>query len=263
MSTVNWLHPVSGDWNDAANWVGGRVPTANDDVIIPFAGIRVTHATFPVNSVHALISEAALDISAGVLAVGATSRIDDLCTISGGTLSLTNCTLGGAGMLINRGALDLFASTINVGLRNETGLILTAGFGVTSAINNQSGQPFVNGAGATLRVAGRTALTVAQGFTNEGRIDLQTTSRFLTQFVVANGMLVNAPGGTIDIAGDSLTSVTFSADLDNEGLINAGWATIGKPSGTVINGGTIAVGGQHLSGLIIGQSAFTNRGTIR
>jgi hypothetical protein len=262
LSTINWLQPVSGDWNEAANWAGGHVPTAADDAVIPFAGIQVTHATFPVNSVHSLISEAVLDISAGVLALGSTSRIDDLCVVSGGTLSLTNVTLGGAGRLINRGTINLFISTINVGLQNEAGVVVVTGLGSPSAINNQAGQPFVNGPGSTLRVLGRAALTVAQGFTNEGRIDLQTTTRFPTRFAVANGTLVNAPQATIDIAGDSLTSVTLSADLDNEGLINAGWATLGKDSGTVTNHGTIAVGGLHLAGLVVSGSAVANLGTI-
>jgi hypothetical protein len=120
----------------------------------------------------------------------------------------------------------------------------------------------VNGPGATLRVLGRAALTVAHGFTNEGRIDLQTTTRFATRFAVADGTLVNAPGAAIDIGGDSLSSVTVSADLDNQGLINAGWGTLGKHSGTVTNRGTITAGGPHLSGLTVSQSAFTNRGTI-
>jgi hypothetical protein len=262
LSTITWLHPVSGDWDEAANWAGGRVPTAGDDAVIPFAGIRVTHATSPVNSVHTLISEAAIDISAGALALGSTSRIDDVCTISGGTLFLNNVTLGGAGRLINRGTINLFVSTINVGLRNETGVVVATGLGLPSAINNQAGQPFANGPGATLRVLGRAALTVAHGFTNEGRIDLQTTTRFATRFAVADGTLVNAPEATIDIGGDSLSSVTVSADLDNQGLINAGWGTLGKHSGTVTNRGTIAVGGLHLSGLTVSQSAFTNRGTI-
>jgi hypothetical protein len=161
--------------------------------------------------------------------------------------------------LINRGTINLFISTINVGLRNEAGIVVATGLGSPSVINNQAGQAFVNGPQATLRVLGRAALTVANGFTNEGRIDLQTTSRFITELDVGNGTLVNAPGASINLAGDSLSSMKVNADLDNQGLITAGWGVIGKSSGTVINSGTISVPNGDL---IVNRSAFTNRGTI-
>src|SRR5262249_4369092 len=69
-SIVSWLRPVSGDWDDPANWAGGQVPGANDDAVIPFAGIQVTHATAANDTIHSLTSEAAMDLSAGSLSIG-------------------------------------------------------------------------------------------------------------------------------------------------------------------------------------------------
>ena len=34
-ATITWLNPAGGDWNTAANWVGGIAPTAADDAVIP------------------------------------------------------------------------------------------------------------------------------------------------------------------------------------------------------------------------------------
>ena len=86
-STIAWLRPVGGDWDDPANWAGGRIPGAGDDAVIPFAGIQVTHAANRGDSARSLQTEAALDISAGSLTIdpGAigSSRLDALVPGSG------------------------------------------------------------------------------------------------------------------------------------------------------------------------------------
>jgi hypothetical protein len=247
-SVIAWLHPAGGDWDTAGNWAGGRVPGANAAAVIPFAGITVTHATAAADSAHSLTSEAALDLSAGSLTLGpasgtavTTSRIDDLFGVSGGTLTLNHVTLGGAGALRNLATVNLFQSTVNVGVRNEAGVLAATGDFSHSNINNQAGQPFVNGPGATLRVLGRDSLTVANGFTSEGRIEVQTIARFSTAFGVGNGTLVNAPGGTIQLGGGTNSSAVLNTDLDNQGLLTAGNVVFSKPSGTVTNSGTIRI----------------------
>ena len=265
LSTVVWQHPADGDWDNPDSWLGGHVPTAADDAVIPFAGIRVTHSSDATDAALTLSSEAAIDLSAGSLAFGTTSdptatnsRIDAPFTVTHGTLTLNRVVLSGAGTLMNRGTINLFDSAVNVGLDNEA-LIATTGPGAISAINNQAGQPFVNGPNATLRLQGSTVLTIANGFTNEGRIELQAMSRFTTELDVANGTLVNAPLGSIDLGGDSVTSLKLKADLDNQGLITVARGVLGKPGGTVINSGDMGV---DAGALTVDQSAFTNRGMM-
>ena len=131
LSTVVWLHGVDGDWDTSDNWMGGHVPTAADNAVIPFAGIRVTHATPADDAVLSIASEAAIDLSAGSLAFGSTSdptatnsRIDALFTVSGGSLTLNRASLGGAGNLRNLGTINLFESSVNVGLENEAASIM-------------------------------------------------------------------------------------------------------------------------------------------
>src|SRR5262249_46918665 len=116
LSTIAWLRPAGGDWDTPGNWAGGRVPISNDDAVIPFAGITVTHASTAADSVGSLTSEAAVDISAGSLTItgasrilsDAPSRIDALLSVSGGTLSITSSgDLSGTGTLRNFATLNL------------------------------------------------------------------------------------------------------------------------------------------------------------
>jgi hypothetical protein len=280
-STITWLRPVGGDWDTAANWAGGRVPLSNQDAVIPFAGITVTHATSAADSVGSLTSEAALDISAGSLTItgasralsDAPSRIDALLSVSGGTLSITSSgDLSGTGTLRNFATLNLgtvgtpdegSGGHVDVAVDNEAG-VLTA-FGV---INNDAGRPFVNGPSATLRVPevffpGPSAL-FTNGFTNAGRIELINQFGFGAGLDLLNGTLVNAPGATIDFLATGAGGGSLGGNLDNQGTITAeGHGQIGGTGATVTNEGTITVNNPTAgASLAVVQSAFTNSGTI-
>jgi hypothetical protein len=254
LSTIAWLRPVSGDWNTAANWAGGHVPGANDDAVIPFANITVTHATAAANSARTLLSEASLDISAGSLTIGAsggeTSRLDALVTVTGGTLSFINSTVDGAGTLRNFATLNLgedqglgAEGVVNVAVDNEAGTLTAFG-----QINNDAARPFMNGPNATLKVP--TNLDLANGFTNLGHMDLGVLS-------ILSGTLVNAPSATIN--GGSV-----AGSVDNQGSITIALVGgLGKSGGTVTNEGTITVNHNgNFGAFTVFQSAFTNTGTI-
>jgi hypothetical protein len=268
-STIAWLRPAAGDWDTGANWAGGRVPVTGDDVVIPFAGITVTHETGAVDHARTLRSEAALDLSAGSLTIGqggtfTSSLVDAPVTVRGGTLSFLNDSVGGAGALRNFATLNLGqpgsvavggGGVFDVAVDNEAG-VLTA-FGV---INNDAARPFVNGPGATLNVAPGdsqpTTLQVAHGFTNEGRIEV---SSFFSELMVRQGNLVNAPGATIAFLDGGLVR----ADLDNQGTVTVaspGNANAGALMGAVTNEGTMTVG----QGFTIAVSGgpFEQNGTV-
>src|SRR5262249_8338506 len=153
------------------------------------------------------------------------------------TLTLNQVNLGGAGTLTNAGSLNLNLSQVNVAVNNEAGVLTVTG----SDINNGAAQPFVNGPDATLRLPGENLVQFANGFTNEGRIELQTVARRQTTLGVSSGTLVNAPQGVIQLAGSSNTETVLNADFDNEGLLTAGNVLFSQPSGTLINNGTMRV----------------------
>jgi hypothetical protein len=56
LSTVSWDttgHPTGGDWDTAANWVGGVLPGPSDDTVIALTATgTVTHAQGAADSVH-------------------------------------------------------------------------------------------------------------------------------------------------------------------------------------------------------------------
>src|SRR5438876_6300030 len=103
----------------------------------------------------------------------------------------------------------------------------------TSALNG----PFQNQAGATLRVASAANiisadLTVANGFINNGTIELTSTNGAITPALhVTSGTLVNAAGGQINILAGTGGGRTLDAQLDNQGTLNvADTLTINKIS---------------------------------
>ena len=255
-STVTWLSPVSGDWDTAANWAGGHAPTSNDDAVIPFSGIQVTHDRLPAftDTVRSIQSEAAIEISAGSLTVtnGASSRIDDLLTVNGGgTLTLNNVILNGLGTLVNSGIVNLNGSTINVAVNDVSILNLS-----NTIINNSPDRPFtLTGPSSFLNVtapdfSGQSSF--ANAFTNATRVSVQGT------LVIDHGTLVNTPEASISLAG------SIVSDVDNQGTI-MGLGQLGKPGGTVTNEGTIVSGpnsGLFSSSIAISNSTFVNTGTI-
>jgi hypothetical protein len=245
-----WARPESGDWDEPSNWSDGRVPGGSDDVSIPFQGITVTHATSADDAARSLSSEAAIDLSAGSLTIQpsdstASSTINDLFTVSGGTLSVANTTLDGRGTLRNFGTVifginqSTGGDTINVAVDNE-GLLTS----ISTAINNDADRPFTNGPKATLRVQGMSSFSNA--FTNPGRFEVQADLAF------AKGTLVNAPGASLDLYG------RLHVSLDNQGTITSQFGLI--EGNTVTNEGTIDLA--DFAGMAVTHSAFSNSGTI-
>src|SRR5262249_39842934 len=130
---------------------------------------------------------------------------------------------------------------------------------------------FDNQSGATVQVLGDgtisgAQLTVAQGFTNHGLIELNSVVN--SQGAVLNvsaGSLVNAPGALINVlAGSGNGGRTLAAQLDNQGTLNvATTLNMNKASAAHLNSGSIIVTNGDL---ILSQSgspaSFTTTGTI-
>jgi hypothetical protein len=133
---------------------------------------------------------------------------------------------------------------------------------------------FSNAPGATLRVEGdafccSTTVTVLNGFTNNGAIDLTAinASGTTAQLTVTNGTLINAGGATPGViralAGNG-GARGLNAALDNQGILTVDQAlTMARGSSVHANSGTINVSGGDLTITQSGTSpSFTNSGTI-
>ena len=91
---------------------------------------------------------------------------------------------------------------------------------------------------------GASTLTIANGFTNAGTIELTcTTSAFNAALNVTAGTLVNAPGGKILALPGTGGSRTLGAELDNQGTVTADAdLTLSRASANHKNTGTISIG---------------------
>jgi fibronectin-binding autotransporter adhesin len=236
-------------------------------------------------------------LSAGTLTVGATTSftytggtiggLGALSIASGGTLnlatslstaglnlSLANASVSGAGTLTNVAgqSLSLFNTVIAVPLVNQGTIIAqNAGNTITALLTTT--------VGSVIRVEGNASccagsLTVANGFTNLGAIELTTFNGGTNAlFAVTSGTLVNAPGGTISILAGTGGTRQLSAALDNQGTLNVGFAlTLTNPtttSGTIdLSAGTLVVGAAtsftYTGGTIggLGTLAVASGGTL-
>jgi fibronectin-binding autotransporter adhesin len=175
-----------------------------------------------------------------------------------------NSTINGPGTIVNTGTFVVSASTINAAMVNQAGgLVRVLG---TSSI----GGAFSNAAGAELELEGNSSnssstLTCANGFTNEGLIELVSQNSTWTEtLAVTTGSLVNAVGGEIRISIGTGGARTLTAQLDNQGVINMNHTcTVNRASSDHTNSGTINVTGGNWTLSQTGTSpSFTNTGVI-
>jgi fibronectin type 3 domain-containing protein len=226
---------AGGNWSDTATWVGGVVPTANDNVtVVDGATVTIdTAATaFTVNvgtggGLPAVLQYEAA--TARTLAVGA-----DVTNATNGTLqsattgTQTGHVLSVGGNLTNNNVLD-FSTNAN-----------TAGAGITftSATNNTFG-----GAGALTDLR---ALTVNKGTSSASVIEV-TTSNFTMQGVNTDvAGFLTLTNGTLKISG------TFTA---TNRVFTAAAYSIPATAGFWLNNPNYIVAGQN--------GSPTNNGLLR
>jgi hypothetical protein len=126
--------------------------------------------------------------------------------------------------------------------------------------------PLAVSAGKTLRLLGsgnqgQAILTVANGFVNEGIIELSSeTSTYVARLTVTTGTLTNAPGGLIRISEGTGGTRQLFANLDNRGaLLVRSNATL-SVTGSLLNASTGILGGAGTFNLT--SATVTNEGTV-
>lgn len=238
-AAVSWDGGPTGlgtEWTDATNWAGDKLPTSSDDATIPaaFAGVAITYSS-GISSIQKLTSEATIAINGGSLALtsGISTANKGLTVASLGTLELRGVTLNGT---VNNQGL----------IRGQGSVSLTGQF-------NQA-------AGANLRLDANNQLTnailtLSNGFTNNGTIELTCTSgAWASTLAVTTGTLTNAAGGKIAVQTGAAGGRNINAQLDNQGTMNIDQPlTIAQSSAKHVNTGTITANAD----LTISQSGTT------
>ncbi|MCP4125888.1 MAG: DUF4347 domain-containing protein, partial [Gammaproteobacteria bacterium] len=162
-TTVVWDNEAGdNDWFNPLNWDGDALPTASDDVVV--------------NDITGT-----LDISGG-------NAVFRTLTITGETLNVNNATLTGDSV-VNEGQVSFKNSTLDADLDNRG--TFTVPTSSTSQINGA-----ITGNTGLIRIesgfqAGYGRLTVANGFSNAGEIEIiqQNYTSYTPVFTVSNGIL--------------------------------------------------------------------------
>jgi hypothetical protein len=175
-----------------------------------------------------------------------------------GGVILVGSIVSGPGTLINSsGALLALeqGSIINSPVVNRGGLGVLDG-----TING----PLTTAAGSAISVAhadyNSGTLTVANGFTNNGTIQLTSYNDGPAELAVTNGVLVNAVGATIESRAGVGGTRALHATLDNHGTITINVGT--TVMGDVTNDGTLIISaGSPLT--VAGDYTQTHSGVLR
>lgn len=254
-SSVTWVGGTSSDWHTGANWSGGVIPTAMDNVTIPNV------ATDPLISTSDAVCAALTIEGGGLLQIGGTRDL----TVSGdlqisGTITVFGTdTIFVTGNYTNAGTLN--PSTGTFVFNGSIQSLNSGGTGTTRRFNN-------------VLITDNTVVTLANAIyinqditiTNGATLDVSTANRQIyVGGVWTNSATFAYRAGTVEFMGSSAQSVSGSGtnDFYNLEFSGAGTKTL---SGTIdINGSVLVNSGTTVnagtSNLSI-EINFTNNGTF-
>ncbi len=262
---VFWKNPVNGNWSDAANWSGGQVPGAGDEVFITTSG------TYQVNlDQDAAVNSLQVGGTGGTQTVVGTGQSLTLAQRSTfgnrAVVQLKQMDVGGAGRIDNRGGLDLFSSTINNELHNAGEIFVENPVASASQLLGS----FVNGTNAVLSVSNNEnfpSLLVVQGGTNQGKITLTSESGEESKIQYtggANAPFVNVTGATIctvpNAGGKRLLSAGNATSFINNGDVVAFHPLTIENRQNFVNRGLVNSSFANVTVANVGGSTFINDG---
>jgi hypothetical protein len=239
-AAVTWINPAGGDWDTAANWSTGALPTAADDVHINTLGLTITHSLGNTDRVRSLVSKSAISISAGTLALASPSTLSSALALSGGTLT-------GAGALTIGGLFTWTGGTMSgTGPTVANGGISWSGNFTTETLDTRT---LTLPAGATATWSGTNNLSLGDGavFNNQGAFTIQNDQTLFTfgasPAINNSGILTKATGthttainaifnssGTVSISGGDLFLQGGGNDSSGKFAVPVG-ATLGFSGG--------------------------------
>jgi fibronectin-binding autotransporter adhesin len=213
-----------------------------------------------------------LDLTEGSVNGPTTGRI----IVTGATLAMSPASVNGMPLTLNTTTLAAGSLAIGDGevVRLQGGTVsepvnvlggATAGTLITSGTVSLNGALTIGANGVLSVLAGSesgTTLTVANGFANNGNIELTGTTQSAS-LAVTTGSLTNASGGRIRTDGSGARTLNAQIDNQNGGTIEVDAAlTINKAEADHINSGSLDLSGANLTVTQSGTSpTFTNTGT--
>ncbi|MDB5333723.1 MAG: hypothetical protein JWP03_4874, partial [Phycisphaerales bacterium] len=261
-----WTLGNGGDWDTAANWSLGHVPTATEDAVIPNLGVGKTihHDGAFTDSVHSVTTGTGFVIGGGSLAVATSFQSSATFVgllVDGGVLGVGTTLQTALSISLNGGTIGggTIQSPVNVsGAANALdGVTLAAGATVAdgATLHVVDGLTFANSASITIQGASQPTILSFDDLSSNshtfvggtGSITLggsDTMYDLLTYHNTFGGTVTLQSGVTVSGAGTINTADLLGGA--STGLINQGTITASVPA-TTLN--------------IIGN-AFSNAGTL-
>jgi hypothetical protein len=266
--------------------IGSRILTAQLDnhgtftvgaaTTLSLRGASVTSGTISVSGADLTINQA---VSGATLANSGAIAVS-----SGRTLTVSSIRFdpGAGGTISGAGSLALNSATLGTGTLSGIATVVLTGTGLAgdASLTNATllafqgtatfAGNFSNAVGGTLRVQGydasaSTTLTVANGFTNAGAVELTNASTVTRSvFLTVNAGVLTNTGSIAALAGSAGGGRTIAADLLNSGTMNLNTdTTFARTNGAYANAGTLNIAaGRTLSISGSGQTFNQNGGTL-
>jgi fibronectin-binding autotransporter adhesin len=265
MAKIDWINSQGGLWTSAANWSGGAVPGAGDDVIInvPPAGpisydIQAYYLDLSVHSLTLDQTGAELDLvdttlaadvvlAAGTLSLQASSTLSGTLYQTGGTLSASFGTLSGE-TIEGSVRLDGFDTTITGGLTlaalHHTAATLSLLGGPIDVIGTQTWD------GGTLLLS-----NLGQDYGIDLGLNLVDSGSVATTLTLGRHLDLAYSGS--NVIGDGATA---SGAVVNDGRISGEGGALFLAEASIVNAGLISAAQGDL--VSIEATRFVNRGTM-
>ena len=274
MAKVDWLHGISGNWNNAADWSTGTVPNGSSNVTIGAPGsytvtindaaraddLKISDPGATVEDTSTLDIGGSLTLTAGKFVLGAGGEI------AGGTIHLLGGSLNGDGGTLKGVTVD---GSFTVGYLDQ--FLVTDGLNLTGSNGSGPGSLAITGGvldvidseilnGATLRFASG----IDSGYLETGYYGATKASTV----TFGSGFTIDQTSGTNYIANLPIKDGSYS-DTVNDGAINVSEGTLeikttntnvgDSRSGSFANAGTITISGGILE---LSNVDFINTGSV-
>ncbi len=229
-SVVTWTGADdNGEWDDPNNWQdsqgNARLPGPSDVALITQSGITVAHDENVDDSVASVQSQAALDLSGGLLSIANASTISNALTLSDGGLTImSDLTITGTADLMGSFLAPLDPNRGDAGTVSGSGTLYLDG-----------------GTAANPNVISNATLILDCPVVNNGSAQIDATVYLGSTATLTNGVgatVAIQDAASIQLSPDLINSImpppgeTFTL-ISNQGSITGAFA--GLPEGAVFN----------------------------
>ncbi len=265
------FNPASGNWNQAANWNCGIVPSgpAVDSAAI---GAGKTVTVSDARSIHTLDQAGTLNIGGAIFTLqggGSTGNSGRIVVGSSGAAVLQaghNINNGGGVIQINDGSvLNLAGSTLS------GGTVQTDGSGAVVASSHGSNALRDTTLNGRLDLSGSNAWTTISGLTLNGSADVGASGRLAldgrggANTLGGTGTInLGATGSRLYVEGNNAVTLGADVTVRGAGAIGQAIAQSGGGSMTLVNNGRIVadLAGQQLTIVPIANSGFVTNNNL-